>query len=139
MAKPIDPSNKANGGNFYGERWKNMPMENYPGKNKKKINWKHFFGNILFGGMILPVVAGVAYFSYREIKTQDLKKQVYEIADTNHNSNIEYEELSQLASDLELIAKDEVLSQKDLEKRLDIDGCFSNAFEKYESYINSHK
>ena len=102
--------------------------------NKKEICWTIGFSMIDVALALIPFVV-LGYVNSQSKKAYELKKQIYEIADTNHKLLFEDEELYQLGKGLELIAKDEVLSIKEIEKRINN----TDSPERFQTYIDNYK
>ncbi|VVB83801.1 Uncharacterised protein [uncultured archaeon] len=106
---------------------------------------KTFSQAVLCSAVILSAVAGFGYCSYSGDRIEDLKKQVYEIADKNKNKILEDSELSSLGNGLELIAGNETLNSEQIRGRINA-MCSLNdsrnpnyAIEKLNKYIFNHK
>jgi len=106
---------------------------------KEKISKKDLIGSIFWGAITLSLIMPLLYFAGAEIKTEKLKKQIYKIVDTNNNHYLEYEEWIQLGKGLELIAKDEVLSAKEIEEKINKLEGFGRGLKKFGKYLENNK
>ena len=106
---------------------------------KEKINKKDLIGSIFWGTIALSVAMPFLYFTGAEIKTDALKKKVYELADTNFSGDFEYEELYNLGRGLEIIAKDEKFSMREIKERIDNLQGLGKGLKKFEKYLMNNK
>jgi|WetSurMetagenome_2_1015567.scaffolds.fasta_scaffold148203_2 hypothetical protein len=76
--------------------------------------------------------------TYLDVKSGILKRQAYEIADRDKRKGLDMRESSQLARDLGLIAKSEVISLRGIEDKVKANTPEQN-IAIFSQYIDSHK
>ena len=91
-------------------------------------------------GVGLAAALGLVVVNYicPNIEAKILERQAYRIANTDNNQYLDLDEASQLGRDLGLIAKDDILSFREIEDIVNNTKPTKN-IEMFQKYIDSHK